>query len=132
MKGLIHKIDVPVYCQRVYLSFCKETLERKFNLTGQANPTCDGFAAKIYEEDGKAAFVLYLEKRFNSICVTTTAHECYHIADMIFENCGVEYNYESGNEHMAYFLDYLVGRAFDCLADESEFLEHLEKQGQAL
>ncbi len=124
MKGLLHKIDVPIYCQRIYVSFCKETLVDRFGIEDMRKDSCDGFTTSVIErENGKQAFILYLEKRGDCLHVSTVAHESYHVADMIFEHCGVEYKYDSGNEHMAYLLDWIVNKIFDCLDIDNQFSE---------
>ena len=87
------------------------------------NDDCDGFTVQVVNaKDDQVAFVMYIEKNeHDCICVSTTAHECYHVADMIFEKCGVEYKDDSGNEHMAYLLDWLVKETFLCLERNSEY-----------
>ncbi len=120
MKGLIHKVDVPIYSQRVYVCFDIETAIRRFNIEPQNQP--DGFAAQVH--DGvDMAFLMCIPQKDGYLHIGITSHECYHIADMIFEKCGVEYKFDSGNEHMAYLLDWLVERTFDCLDVEKKFLE---------
>lgn len=40
-------------------------------------------------------------------------HESYHLADFLFDRVGMEYNRGSGNEHMAYLIDYILSQVVD-------------------
>ena len=59
---------------------------------------------------------------FNPDCLLndTIAHEMYHVADGIGDELGLMYNKDSGNEHYAYLLGYLVRKCDD-------FIKTLEK-----
>lgn len=43
-----------------------------------------------------------------NISISNIAHEAYHIADALLEDTGMEYNYNSGNEHIAYLVGYVA------------------------
>lgn len=130
VKGLIHKVNIPIYDERLYVCFCKETAIRKFNVSQMAQKDCSGFSLvtkDIFSDHH--VFVMYIEKGEHGILVSTCAHECYHIADMIFDENGIEYKEGSGNEHMAYLLDWLVTRCFDCLDVDNGFENKGNKNG---
>ena len=46
--------------------------------------------------------------RPNNINISSISHEAYHVADVISEDVGLEYNYNSGNEHIAYLVGYIA------------------------
>ena len=122
MKGLLHEVNVPIYGQRVYVCFCKDTVTDRFGMENWKKSDCDGFSVQVRDiRNDQTAFVMYIGRVGQCISVSVTSHECYHIADLIFEHCGVEYKTGSGNEHMAYLLDWLVKTTFDCLEVEEQF-----------
>ena len=43
-----------------------------------------------------------------NISISNIAHEAYHVADALLEDTGMEYNYNSGNEHIAYLVGYVA------------------------
>ena len=46
--------------------------------------------------------------RPNNINISNISHEAYHLADALLEDTGMEYNYNSGNEHIAYLVGYIA------------------------
>lgn len=46
--------------------------------------------------------------RPNNINISSISHEAYHLADALLEDTGMEYNYNSGNEHIAYLVGYIA------------------------
>ena len=46
--------------------------------------------------------------RPNNINISSISHEAYHVADALLEDTGMEYNYNSGNEHIAYLVGYIA------------------------
>lgn len=46
--------------------------------------------------------------RPNNINISNISHEAYHVADALLEDTGMEYNYNSGNEHIAYLVGYVA------------------------
>ena len=116
MKNIMHKVLVPIYNEMVYITFSREAATAKFEPElKEIHSTAHGLAYEGEDHKGQVVFVMFVEKLGDCLNVATVAHECYHIADMLLEKKGVQYKAGSGNEQMAYLLDYLVGRAFDCL-----------------
>lgn len=119
MKGLVHKVRIPIYNEVLYVAFDKELAFRFFGFTEEEknkHALCDGLTFEGEDHKGHRVLAMYIEKVDGRINVATTAHECFHIADMLLEIKGMEYKPESGNEHMAYLIGYLVDKVFDCLA----------------
>ena len=109
----------------VYVCFDLETAKRRFAIDDPSLQS--GFAAQVSDSKGEA-LLMCVPEQDGFLNIGTTSHECYHIADMIFEQCGVEYKEHSGNEHMAYLLDWLVEKTFDCIEIERQFIERNGKE----
>lgn len=81
-------------------------------------PDCGDVGGCVVWRDEDGSINIYLERQGDAIDVSDCAHEAYHAADFIFDRCGIDYNPESGNEHMAYLVGWIVNKIFDCLSDD--------------
>ena len=109
MKGLVHKQELELYKTGLRICFDKETMEKHCDddLSG-----CDGYT--WWPHQGEVLWI-YLPKIKGCIDVASTAHECFHVADFIFERAGMVIQEGTGNEHMAYLIGHLVNKVFDAL-----------------
>lgn len=82
--------------------------------TGTEGP---GYNACTYRCDDYFAVYLPASDK-GMVNIRTAAHEAYHVADFVMEHVGMDYKYNSGNEHVA----YLVGHVCECLADGANWL----------
>lgn len=112
MKGLIHKVYCELYKTNLTVCFHKETFCRRYY------PDCGDVGGCVVWRDEDGSINIYLERQGDAIDVSDCAHEAYHAADFIFDRCGIDYNPESGNEHMAYLVGWIVNKIFDCLSDD--------------
>lgn len=116
MRNLIKHKLIP-YPRTLYIGFlCKETI----------NIVCNNFTYrsgdKILKEDfegGEAhtiptiqnnncnyvIIVLFSPKSLSSIVFS---HEAFHVVDSIVNDCGLRYVNDTGNEHIAYYIGYIV------------------------
>jgi hypothetical protein len=108
MKGLVHKVYCDMYQIDIRVCFCAETFSRK---AGADISDANGCVLM-----GDIGPLVYISKSEDG-CVnfSTCAHEAYHVVDFIMDEKGIEYQRESGNEHVAYFIGWMVNRILDCL-----------------
>lgn len=131
MKNLIHKTLIPIYNEMLYVAFERQAAFNHFGLSDkdrELHGQCNGLAFEGSDHKDHRVFAMFIEKRGGSIDASTVAHECFHIADMILEVKGMQYKEESGNEHVAYLIGYLVDKVFDCLELDNQYQQtKLEK-----
>lgn len=126
MKGVIHKVYCELYKTDLTVCFHRETWMEKYN-----NGTIDSCAGMTYFRGRDSTIHIFIEKNeHGGISVSTTSHEAYHVADFIFDKCGIEYKRDSGNEHMAYLLGWIVHKIFDCLELDNKLEESWQKRNQ--
>lgn len=124
MKNLIHKTLIPIYNEMLYVAFDREAAFNHFGLSDkdrELHGQCNGFAFQGTDHKDRRVYALFIEKHGECINVSVTAHECFHIADLLMEQKGIQYHKGSGNEHVAYLIDYLVGKVFDCLELDNQY-----------
>lgn len=109
MKGLIHKVYCDMYKTDLTVCFCKDTFTRKTGHNGE-------FGGCVFWDGKSQVMHIYLMKTDDGcISVPDAAHEAFHVADNIFERTGMVVQEETGNEHMAYLVGWVIHRIFDCL-----------------
>lgn len=116
MKNIMHKVLVPIYNEMVYVTFSYEAATSKFcEDEEKKHRSANGLAYEGTDHIGRTVFVLYVRMNDEGgISIPVIAHECFHVVDMILEKKGVQYKEGSGNEHVAYFLDWMVSKVLDC------------------
>lgn len=130
MKSIIHKTLIPIYNEMLYVAFDREAAFRQFHFSSEerhSHRDAYGFAFMGTDHKNTPVFALFVEKRNECLSVATVAHECYHIADLIMEKKGIQYHQGSGNEHVAYLIDYLVEKVFDCLELDNQYHNNRSK-----
>lgn len=103
------KLDPYLCVLRVYID------REQFNKDTGADGT--GLGAATYRCDDYFAVLIPASDR-GTVNIRTAAHEAYHVTDFVMELVGMEYKYNSGNEHVA----YLVGHVCECLAEAADKL----------
>lgn len=108
MLNIVHRINVDIYGQTIFLSFSKDALQNRFGLKDELFDGFGGFCCIHESKEGKV-FIIYIQDQNGCICMGTVSHEAFHAIDFIFDHCGVCIQEGTGNEHFAYPLGWLVG-----------------------
>ncbi len=75
-------------------------------LESSSDKTVDASVWTCVKKDNGAYCVVV---HFYSVTIDTIAHEAVHIANSIFEDCSIDFNYLL-DEHYAYFVGWIAGR----------------------
>lgn len=119
-KTVFHKFELSPYPRKLWVVVTDDVnpINKKFY-------NRDNDAAKLQKEqiDGRAVtarvtdkktgeygfIVIFTEKEY--LTIKTIAHEAFHVCDMLIEDVGMRYVYNTGNEHVAYLIGYIA----DCI-----------------
>ena len=89
-------------------------LKRDGSVIDYNNDERDRARASVYpvmhKETGYYGFLVLIYCRLN---VSDVSHEAFHVADGVFDDCGVMLTENTGNEHMAYLIGYIAGCLWD-------------------
>jgi hypothetical protein len=108
----MHKVYCELYKTDLTVCFDKETFSRKFG--------CNGDYGGCVVQDGRTINI-YLKKLGEGINVSDCSHEAYHAADFIADLTGMITHKDSGNEHIAYLVGWIVDKIFDCLELDNQW-----------
>lgn len=109
----LYKFDLIVFYQETkesYLKYLKKNnikLKNKFINAKFIKETFEKVAGRCCEamsENGNQFYVIVINKD----CPSIISHEVFHLAEMVFDCCGVSYYERSANEHWAYFIEFFV------------------------
>lgn len=85
---------------KVFNDFCYEHFDGK------------GLAGACVQME--ASICIYVEPTENGgLVIPVVAHECFHAADMVADHVGIEYKKDSGNESIAYLVQWFTGFVMD-------------------
>lgn len=104
MKGVVHKFYSDLYREYVLITFDKDKFCR---MTGTGDLSHAGGCVAIIPGH---PLVMWLDMDAEGkLDMTDCAHESFHVADFILDNKGMEYCHDTGNEHMAYLIGWVMG-----------------------
>ena len=115
MKGLIHKIEVPIYGLTLKVTFCFECYQKEL---GYETRETEG---STFRKGG--VITLFLKSKDGGVSLNTVAHESFHVADYIGEAVGLEFQPDGANEQYAYLIGWVTDKVFDCLSLENKWKE---------
>lgn len=73
----------------------------------------DDFVGGAVSKPVRGHMHMYLPIEDGSVSMPDLAHESFHVADSIFDYTGVDLQYNTGNEHMAYLIGFVVESVLD-------------------
>ena len=89
-------------------------VDRSGGIINFDNNERDGARASVFpviqKETGKYGFLVLILCRLNA---SDVIHEASHVADGVFDDCGVMLTENTGNEHIAYLIGYIAGCLWD-------------------
>lgn len=118
MKGLMHKVEIPIYGLTLKVTFCFEAYQKEL---GYETRETEGSAFRK-----GSVITLFLKSKDGGVSPNTVAHEAFHAADYVGEAIGLEFQVDGANEQYAYLIGWVVDRVFDCLRYENEWLSRLQ------
>ena len=111
--------DLVIYPRKLWVEIlCKETIKsvcKNYNyIDGEPIPEDElkdekGAAYTLHcerKKDGKYGIVVLFSTE--SLNAPYFAHEAFHVIDCIVNACGLRYVNDTGNEHIAYLIQYVV------------------------
>jgi hypothetical protein len=104
LKGLVFKFYNETYRQYVLITFDAKKFERMTG--GESIGDAGGCVAII---PGHPLTMWLDMDEDDKIDMTDAAHESFHVADFLANMVGMEYVAETGNEHIAYLLGWVMG-----------------------
>lgn len=104
MNGVVHKFYSDLYREYILITFDKKKFCR---LTGSFN--LDGAGGCVAVVPGRPLVMWVEMDEEGKLDMTDCAHESFHVADFILDSKGMEYCHETGNEHMAYLIGWVMG-----------------------
>jgi hypothetical protein len=105
MKAICHKFYNTVYRQYILIIFDKEKFK---SLTGGEELLTSAGGCCAVLESGLMLMWLEMDEK-GKIEMTDAAHESFHAADFLLDSVGMEYSHDTGNEHMAYLIGWMMG-----------------------
>lgn len=111
------KYNLELYPRAIYVEILSEEsktdiINKFYTINGENidREEFDDYAAGvirvIHKKTQEYGYIVIF--RPNNINISNISHEAYHLADVISEDVGLEYAFNSGNEHIAYLVGYVA------------------------
>ena len=111
------KYNLELYPRAIYVEILSEEskndiINKFYTINGddidfsEFNNYSAGVLRVIKKSTKELAYIVVFKPE--NISISNIAHEAYHVADALLEDTGMEYNYNSGNEHIAYLVGHIA------------------------
>ena len=116
MEKTMIEYDLVIYPRKLLVELqSQETIDRiieDFVYNDGTKISKDDFIAKgattshVMNKYGEYGILVVFSPEY--IISTHFAHEAFHVADFIADICGLDYVKDTGNEHIAYLIGYVI------------------------
>lgn len=128
LKGIVHKFYCDMYRQYILVTFDADKFTR---MTG-IHMGSDIAGGCVCQMDN-APLLMWLDMTEDGkLDMTDCAHESFHIADLMLDMVGMEYQHESGNEHVAYLVGWAMGCCIEAQYYEKVNMGIIDYQGNPI